>query len=101
MYLKYGGFPRVVLEKDEDLKMQILKNYYETIYLKDIIYPNRVRKNSEVTDLLYYLISNAGNAVSYNQIARTLNIAPDTVREHRVRRERVSPLPSDEVRLFR
>ena len=79
VYLRYGGFPRVVLEKDENLKAQILKNYYETIYLKDIIYPNKVRKNSEVTDLLYYLISNAGNAVSYNQLARTLSIAPDTV----------------------
>ena len=81
-YLKYGGFPRVVLEKDRDLKIQILKNYYETIYLKDIIYPNSLRKNSEIVDLLYYLISNAGNATSYNQIARTLNIAPDTVREY-------------------
>lgn len=81
-YLKFGGFPRVVLEEREDLKMQILKNYYETIYLKDIIFPNRLRNNSDVVDLLYYLISNAGNALSYNRIAEILHVSADTVKEY-------------------
>ncbi len=81
-YLKYGGFPRVVLEPDESMKMEILKNYYETIYLKDIIFPNRIRKNSEIIDLLYYLISHTGTLFSYNKIAETLQISTDTVQEY-------------------
>jgi len=81
-YLKYGGFPRVALEPNTDLKLQILKNYYETIYLKDIIFPNRLRNNSDVVDLLYYLISNTGNMLSYNRIADALHIATETVREY-------------------
>jgi len=81
-YLTYGGFPRVVLEPQDELKKELLKNYYETIYLKDIIYPNNVRKNSDMYDVLYFLISNIGNLLSYNRIADTLHISPDTVREY-------------------
>jgi len=81
-YLMYGGFPRVVLEPQEALKKEILNNYYETIYLKDIIYPNNVRNNSDLYDVLYFLISNIGNPLSYNRIADTLHISPDTVREY-------------------
>lgn len=81
-YLKYGGFPRVVLEQKEDLKVQLLKNYYETIYLKDIIFPNRLRNNRDIVDLLYFLLSNSGTLLSYNRIARDFHIATDTVREY-------------------
>ncbi|MDO9035888.1 MAG: ATP-binding protein [Methanoregula sp.] len=81
-YLTYGGFPRVVLEPQDELKKELLKNYYETIYLKDIIYPNNVRNNSDMYDVLYFLISNIGNLLSYNRIADTLHISSDTVREY-------------------
>ena len=81
-YLAYGGFPRVALEPQDALKKEILKNYYETIYLKDIIYPNNVRNNSDLYDVLYFLLSNIGNPLSYNRIADVLHIAPETVREY-------------------
>lgn len=81
-FLKYGGFPRIVLEEQEQLRVQLLKNYYETFYLKDIILPNRVRNSSEIIDLLYFLISNGGMAVSYSRIARDFNLATETVREY-------------------
>lgn len=81
-YLMYGGFPRVALEQQDELKKEILRNYYETIYLKDIIYPNNVRNNSDLYDVLYYLISNTGTPLSYNRIADALQIAAETVREY-------------------
>jgi len=81
-YLHFGGFPRVVLEKDEALKEQILKNYYETIYLKDIIYPNKVRNNADLVDLLYLLMSNVGNLLSYSAIGNSLRVAVTTVQEY-------------------
>jgi len=47
-----GGFPRGVLEQDKELKKDFLKNYYETIYLKDIIFPNSIRSSSDLYDVL-------------------------------------------------
>jgi len=81
-YLSYGGFPRVVLEQDGELKKELLKNYYETIYLKDIIFPNSIRSGSDLYDVLYFLIANIGSPLSFNRIADTLHIAPETVREY-------------------
>ncbi len=81
-YLTSGGFPRVVLEPQEELKFELLKNYYETIYLKDIMFPNSIRSGSDLYDVLYFLIANIGNPLSYNRIADTLHISPETVREY-------------------
>ena len=81
-YLEFGAFPRVVLEEDKDLKQELLKNYFQTIYLKDIIYPNNLRNNKDVFDLLYFLISNIGKNFSYSNIAKTLGIAVETVKEY-------------------
>lgn len=81
-YLQYGAFPRVVLEKDELLKQEILKNYFQTIYLKDIIYPHNLRNNQDVFDLLYFIISNIGKPFSYGRIGRVLGVSTDTVKEY-------------------
>ncbi|HII99229.1 MAG TPA: ATP-binding protein, partial [Methanoregula sp.] len=81
-YLTCGGFPRVVLEPKEEQKIELLKNYYETIYLKDIIFPNSIRSASDLYDVLYFLIANTGSPLSYNRIADTLHISPETVREY-------------------
>jgi predicted AAA+ superfamily ATPase len=81
-YLQFGAFPRVVLEPDETLKQEILKNYFQTIYLKDIIYPHKLRNNKDVFEILYYLISNVGTPLSYTSIGKNLGIATDTVKEY-------------------
>ena len=81
-YLEYGAFPRVVLEEDKNLKQELLKNYFQTIYLKDIIYPNNLRNNKDVFDLLYFIISNIGKNFSYSNIAKSLGIAVETVKEY-------------------
>ncbi len=81
-YLEFGAYPRVVLESDSELKQEILKNYFQTIYLKDIIYPNNLRNNRDVFDLLYFIISNIAKPFSYSNIAKTLEISPETVKEY-------------------
>jgi uncharacterized protein len=81
-YLQYGAFPRVVLEKDVHLKRDLLKNYFQTIYLKDIIYPHKVRNNKDVFDLLYFAISNVGKLFSYTNLAKTLEIDKEAVKEY-------------------
>lgn len=81
-YLEFGAYPRVVLENDNELKQEILKNYFQTIYLKDIIYPNNLRNNKDVFDLLYFIISNIAKPFSYSNIAKTLNISAETVKEY-------------------
>jgi len=81
-YVHFGGFPRVVLEKDELLKQDLLKSYFQTIYLKDIIFPHNIRSNNDIFDLLYFILSNVGTPFSYNKMAKSLSISTDTVKEY-------------------
>ncbi|MBP1910114.1 ATP-binding protein [Methanolobus bombayensis] len=81
-YLRHGSFPRISLEEDTDIKEELLKNYYETIYLKDIIFPHKLRNNRDVINLLYFIISNVGKPFSYNSMANALEISADTVKEY-------------------
>lgn len=81
-YLRFGGFPRAVLETDERLREETLKNYFETIYLRDIVEPNKVRNNRELYDLLFFLISNTAKLCSYQSLARAQNLTVKTVREY-------------------
>jgi len=81
-YLQYGGFPRVALEKDETLRHELLKHYFQTIYLKDIIYPHNVRNNKDVFELLYFALSTMGSFFSYTNVGKTLHISADTVKEY-------------------
>ncbi|MBN1165515.1 MAG: ATP-binding protein [Methanospirillaceae archaeon] len=81
-YLNYGGFPRVVLEPDNAIKDIVLRQYYETIYLKDIMYPRMIRSNHDLIQLLYLCLSSIGSPFSYNKMARSLGISVDTVKEY-------------------
>lgn len=81
-YLRHGSFPRISLEEDTGIKEELLKNYYETIYLKDIIFPHKLRNNRDVINLLYFIISNVGKPFSYNSMANFLEISADTVKEY-------------------
>lgn len=81
-YLRHGSFPRISLEEDDVIKEELLKNYYETIYLKDIIFPHKLRNNRDVINLLYFIISNVGKPFSYKSIASALEISADTVKEY-------------------
>lgn len=81
-FLRYGGYPRVVLEGDEYLREELLKSYYQTVFMRDIIIPNTVRNPRDVQDLLFFLLSNIGNRLSYSRIGRAIGLSPETVREY-------------------
>ncbi|MEA3295608.1 MAG: ATP-binding protein [Patescibacteria group bacterium] len=77
-YLKQGGFPEIVITEDLD----ILKIYYQTILLKDVIDNNKVKNSLALKQIAYFLISNVANFYSYNNIAKNLGIHENTVKEY-------------------
>ena len=81
-YLRYGGFPRVVLQHDESLRTEYLRSYYDTIVFRDIILNNRVRNVKALKDLLYYLFSNCSNLFSYRNLEDQLKIDFATLKEY-------------------
>ncbi len=74
-YLTYGGFPRVVLEKNKVNKKDLLISYYNTILERDIIAKNQVRKKSELKTLARYVMSNIGSIISTYSLEKILNLS--------------------------
>jgi len=77
-YLKQGGFPEVVINNDAD----ILKIYYQTILLKDVIDNNKIRDSFNLKQIAYWLITNTTSLFSYNSIAKNFGIHENTVKEY-------------------
>ncbi len=78
-YLKYGGFPEVVLEKSEDKKLTILEQYFDDIVHKDIIDRYKIRNAKQIIELARYIVSTSGSKVSINKLSNTFGISKDTI----------------------
>lgn len=81
-YLRSGGFPEIVLEKNSEMRNEILINYYRNILYQDIIPRFEIKKTKEIENLLLYLFSNIGQSYSYNSLSDFLKIRDKTVKEY-------------------
>ncbi len=79
--LHFGGFPRVVSEKDVTIKRELLINYYNGILYKDCILPSELRDTKTFLQLAHYLISNIGSLFSYRNLADALQSTDVTLKE--------------------
>lgn len=73
-YVRYGGFPAVVLAKKE-LKETILSGIYDTILLNNIGYKNGLRDPALVNLVAKYLVDTVGQLINPNKIVNTLKSA--------------------------
>ncbi len=71
-YLIWGGFPLVCKETDENSKLVVLSNIFDSVVLKDIVMRNKVASPVALEKVLEYLIANSSTTVSGNAIAASL-----------------------------
>ena len=71
-YLIWGGFPLVCKEIDENSKLVVLSNIFDSVVLKDIVMRNKVASPVVLEKVLEYLIANSSTTISGNAIATTL-----------------------------
>jgi hypothetical protein len=81
-YLHEGGFPVVVLQRDERTKQDYLRAYYDSIVYRDIVRTNVVRNQKALAALLYYLFTNIASPYSYRRLNEMLGTDIDTVRDY-------------------
>lgn len=81
-YLRTGGFPRVVLQKDQNMRTEYLRSYYDSIVYRDIILTNSVRHVRALKDLLVYLFSNITHPYSYLKLQQQSGLDFATLKEY-------------------
>ena len=66
-YLKFGGFPEVVLQSDPHIKIEILQNYFNTMLFRDIVERNKIGNASLLKSFMKSLITSAGKSFSVHK----------------------------------
>lgn len=77
-YIRFGGFPQVVLTEEEKDKMQILKDYYTAVIEKDIIQRYQVRDIKKLKEFCLNLFANVATYFSGYQAEKRQNISQPT-----------------------
>lgn len=82
-FLKYGGFPRVILENQKNRKEELLKDYLDMIIFKDISERYAVRNTHLLKLIINYTLSNFATEFSVNGFIKKFQ------KEYRLNKETV------------
>ncbi len=78
----YGGYPKVVLTEDLNLKKIILRDLFETMILKDIAKTFSIEDTRTLEESARYLAINSGAILSYDSAAKILAISFATIKKY-------------------
>ncbi|MFQ6121392.1 MAG: ATP-binding protein, partial [Methanosarcinales archaeon] len=78
-YLRFGGFPEVVLTKNESEKKKLLETYYRDIVIIDITTRFNIREIEKLENLTKIYISNLSTLQSFNKLKNIVNLSLDSV----------------------
>lgn len=76
-YLKYGGFPEIVLKDTPEDKELLLKNYFEDILYRDIVTRYEIRDVANLRNLAVYLLTNVARLTSITKLKNNFTISQD------------------------
>ena len=74
-YFTFGGFPEVVLADQDSMRLRILGEYVETMFMRDLIERNRVRSPAAMRELFRFIVTNVANLFSANAFWKWLRSA--------------------------
>ncbi|MDF7639695.1 ATP-binding protein [Lactobacillus sp. ESL0791] len=71
-YLQVGGFPNAILAPNTDFRVAVQEDILNTIMYRDIALRANVKNDQAINAITEYLMSEIGNPVSANKIAKVL-----------------------------
>jgi len=78
-FLSFGGFPQVVLENDENHKIRILKDIFNSYFEKDVHSLADFRQVNTLRDLILLLFQRIGSKLDISKLASALNVSRPTI----------------------
>jgi len=81
-HMVYGGYPKVVITKDIEMKKTILRDLYETMLLKDVARTFSIEDIRSLEEFSKYLALSIGNILSYGDLTSSLNLSFQTIKKY-------------------
>ena len=73
-FLRYGGFPEVVMTQDVEAKTQILKNIFASFFEKDLKILADYSDSRELRDLILLLVPRIGSMLDVTKLSSELGV---------------------------
>lgn len=81
-FLRWGGFPEVVLAQDEYRKERLLKQYFDDMLFKDVALRHQIRDLPTLRNLAVFLLGQTGSLISAQRLARIFSVSLDLARTY-------------------
>lgn len=81
-YLNFGGYPRVVLEREMTEKIKIINDIFRSYVEKDIAYFLGVHRTDAFGLLIKILASQTGQIINYSNLAKESGISTATLKNY-------------------
>jgi len=81
-YLRWGGFPEVVLAQDTGRKERLLREYFDDVLYKDVALRHSVRDLPALRALAVALLTETSGLVSWTRMAARFGLSQDLVRAY-------------------
>ena len=78
-YMRYGGFPAVVLEKDQGRKQKLLEQVFTSYFEIDVKTLADVRETTKLRDLILLLVARIGAKVDVSKLSSELGVTRETI----------------------
>ncbi|MBQ4480282.1 MAG: ATP-binding protein [Victivallales bacterium] len=78
-YMRWGGFPLIFAETDDDRRQVMLESIFDSIVLRDIVTKLKLKNSYQLERVLDYVIASTGNYISGRSITeRFASEQPDS-----------------------
>jgi len=81
-HMQYGGYPKVVLTNDSEMKKTILGDLYETMLLKDVARTFSIDDIRSLEEFAKYLALSSGAIISYGELSNSLQMSFRTIKKY-------------------
>lgn len=81
-YVEFGGFPKIVIEKEKYGKKILLVEYFNSILERDILLRHRIRNEKDVKEIASFSLTNVSSKISTYKIEKDFGISNPNTRRY-------------------
>lgn len=81
-YLEFGGFPKIVLEKNKHNKRILLAEYFNSIVERDIILRHQIKNIKDVKEIISFVFANVSKQTSTYKLEKNFDISSQNIRRY-------------------
>ncbi len=78
----FGGFPEVIVAQDEETKKEILRNYRDTYFTKDLLLLSNIQNADGLMAILAYLAISLGSHIEISNASHECGLSQPTTKKY-------------------